>query len=81
MNKELIHLVEKEEERGQLKWGNVDREPLDLMIAIQEELGEVAHSINHTEGAEVTKQEIAEVIGLLSRLYDMVDKRSKGQAW
>ena len=81
MNIELLKTVEKEEERGKLKWGNVDREPPDLMIAVQEELGEVAHAINHTEGAEVAKQEIAEVIGLLSRLYDMVDKRSKGQVW
>jgi len=42
------------------------------MIAIQEEIGEVAHAINHNEGASVIQQEIAESVGLLSRLYEMV---------
>ncbi len=81
MNKELLRVVEIEEEKGKQKWGHVDRSPPDLMIAIQEELGEVAHTINHTEGADRAKQEIAETIGLLSRLHDMIDKMSKGQVW
>ena len=72
MQDELMCIARLEEERGKKKWGDVDLAPPDLMIAIQEELGEVAHAINHHEGAEVTKQEIAETVGLLSRLYDMV---------
>ena len=74
MNRELLVKVINEEERGRKKWGDVDRTPPDLMIAIQEELGEVAHAINHGEGEEVIGQEIAETIGILSRLYDMATK-------
>lgn len=72
MQDELVCIARLEEERGKKIWGDVDLAPPDLMIAIQEELGEVAHAINHHEGAEDTRQEIAEVVGLLSRLYDMV---------
>lgn len=74
MNRELLAKVVAEEERGRKKWGDVDRTPIDLMIAIQEELGEVAHAINHNEGEEIIRQEIAETIGILSRLYDMIIK-------
>jgi len=70
MIQDLIDKVVIEEERGKAKWGSVDRTPIDLMIAIQEEIGEVAHAINHHEGHNRVEQEIAEVIGLLSRLYE-----------
>lgn len=69
---DLINQATIEEERGKEKWGHVDLTPVDLMIAIQEEIGEVAHAINHHEGHERVKQEIAEVVGLLNRLYGMV---------
>lgn len=72
MNAQLTKRIEEEEERGRAKWGHVDKTPPDLMIAIQEEIGEVAHAINHNEGAKKVKQEISEVMGILSRLYDMV---------
>lgn len=72
MKEKLIMLVEEEERKGFAKWGDIDRTPVDYMIAIQEELGEVAHAINHNEGVEATTQEIAQVIGLLSRLYEEV---------
>ncbi len=72
MNKELIKRAEGEVVQGLLKWGHADKSPVDLMIAITEEVGEVAHAINHNEGQEATRQEIAEAVGLLSRLYDMV---------
>ncbi|MBA7506578.1 hypothetical protein ES706_05270 [subsurface metagenome] len=68
----LIRMVEVEEERGKAKWGAVDKDPGALLNAATEELGEVAHAINHNEGAEKTIQEIAEVMGVLSRLCEMV---------
>jgi len=72
MLQDFIDQAEEEEERGREKWGSVDRTPVDLMIAIQEEIGEVAHAINHNEGADKVRQEIAETVGILSRLWDMV---------
>lgn len=63
--------VRAEEERGLKKWGGVDKTPKDLLIAATEELGEVAHAINHAEGCEAVQQEVIEVVGILSRLYAM----------
>lgn len=74
MQQTLLNKVLAEEKRGQEKWGDVDRSPEALLNAATEELGEVAHAINHDEGEEAITQEIAEVIGVLSRLYDMVTK-------
>lgn len=73
MNQRFIDKAIAEEGRGKAKWGAVDKTPQDLMIAIQEEIGEVAHSINHDEGKDVTQQEIVEVVGLLSRLFNMME--------
>lgn len=72
MNIVLIKMVEVEEKRGKAKWGETDRTPEILLSAAVEELGEVAHAINHNESAEKTVQEIAETIGILSRLFEMV---------
>lgn len=72
MDKILIQMVEEEERRGILKWSKADKEPGDLLNAATEELGEVAHAINHNEGVENAAQEIAETIGVLSRLYNML---------
>lgn len=72
MNVELIKMVEAEEYKGRAKWGHVDTNPAALLNAATEELGEVAHAINHQEGAVQTQQEIVETIGILSRLFDMV---------
>lgn len=71
MNMGLVELATQERNRGLVKWGHIDKLPPDLMIAIQEEMGEVAHAINHGEEDEVVRQEIAEVVGLLDRLWDM----------
>lgn len=68
----LIKMVETEEWKGKAKWGHSDTTPDRLLAAAIEELGEVAHAINHDEGAEKTIQEIAETVGVLSRLFDMV---------
>lgn len=73
MNTDLLRMVEVEEFKGATKWGHSDTHPDRLLAAATEELGEVAHGINHGEGADKTRQEIAEVIGVLSRLYDMVE--------
>lgn len=70
MNRELLTKIQEEEVRGRQKWGHIDQKPQDYMIAIQEEIGEVAHAINHQEGITRVQQEIAETIGLLSRLYE-----------
>lgn len=72
MNKELIERAGREVIEGLLKWGHADRTPINLLAAITEEVGEVAHAINHGEGQEATRQEIVEVIALLNRLYEMV---------
>lgn len=72
MLEELIDKAVLEEERGKQRWGATDRTPYDLLGAATEELGEVAHAINHGEGAEKVRQEIAETVGVLSRLYEMV---------
>lgn len=71
MLEELIDKVIEEEERGSAKWGEVDTNPNVLLNAAIEELGETAHAINHQEGPPVVMQEIAETMGILSRLYDM----------
>lgn len=72
MDRKLIQMVIQEEVRGTAKWGSTDRSPSILLNAATEELGEVAHAINHEEGEAKIAQEIAETIGILSRLYDMV---------
>ena len=72
MDVALIQMVEVEERRGRVKWGEVDKDPTALLNAALEELGEVAHAINHNEGKENASQEIAETIGVLSRLYNML---------
>lgn len=74
MDNRLIEMIEAEEYRGRAKWGHVDTEPGILLNAATEELGEVAHAINHKEGALRICQEVAETMGVLSRLYDMVWK-------
>lgn len=73
MRQSLVEQVNHKIARGEAKWGHIDRTPVDLMIAVQEEIGEVAHAINHDEGATAIKQEIVDVIGILSRLYEMID--------
>ncbi len=72
MDISLIKMVEREELRGKAKWGHVDTNPGALLNAATEELGEVAHTINHKERPVKTMQEIAECIGVLSRLFEMV---------
>lgn len=74
----LIDKINLEEERGIAKWGSVDRDPTILLNAAIEELGEVAHGINHDEGSDKIQQELAETMGVLSRLYTMVKLRSTG---
>lgn len=71
MKEELIFRVDAEIKRGEAKWGRIDTNPGILLNAATEELGEVAHAVNHKEGWEVVTQEIAEAMGVLSRLYDM----------
>lgn len=72
MDRKLIQKVAQEEGRGTAKWGNVDTSSSILLNAATEELGEVAHAINHDEGKDRIVQEIAETMGILSRLHDMV---------
>jgi len=74
MKQKLIQSVNHEIARGKAKWGEVDKSPELLLIAATEELGEVAHAINHNEGCATIQQEIAEAVGILARLYDMVER-------
>lgn len=73
MLQELIGRVIEEEKVAKAKWGYMDRTPNDLLNAATEELGEVAHAINHDEGKEAIQQEIVETVGVLARLWEMVD--------
>lgn len=75
MREILLNKAIEEEERGREKWGSTDTSPEILLNAAIEELGEVAHAINHNERVNAIIQEIAETIGVLSRLYDMVIER------
>ena len=72
MDETLLKMIEAEEFKGKAKWGHSDTNPDRLLAAATEELGEVAHAINHDEGFEKAAQEIAEVMGVLSRLYKML---------
>jgi NTP pyrophosphatase (non-canonical NTP hydrolase) len=71
MNPKLIDRVENEIYRGQQKWGHVDINSSALLNAATEELGEVAHAINHGEGRAKVQQEVTEVMGILARIYQM----------
>lgn len=73
MNIGLIQRVREEEQVAIKKWGHADRTPGDLLGALLEEAGEVAHAINHDEGVDQVNQEIVEAIGILSRIYNMVN--------
>ena len=73
MLEKLTDMIRLEEARGLTEWGRADKTPQDLMIAVQEEIGEVAHAINHYEGSAQVQQEIAEVVGILSRLFSMME--------
>jgi len=73
MNIDLIKQVDKEIVRQIEKWGATDENPIVLIAAATEELGEVAHAVFHDEGVKQIRQEISEVIGVLARLYDMVE--------
>jgi len=72
MDIDLINLVQAEEKIALDQWGEFDTTPERLLNVVMEEVGEVAHAINHKEHLELIKQEIVESIGVLSRLYDMV---------
>jgi len=71
VNQTLIDKIAVEEERRVLK-GDTDRDSSILLNAATKELGEVAFAINHKGGVKNIRQEIAETMGILSRLYDMV---------
>lgn len=71
LHPDFLSQVTTEYKRGIEKWGKVDQSPSLLLNAATEELGEVAHAINHNEGKEVIKQEVAETVGILARLWEM----------
>lgn len=74
MNYSLIKRIDAEREVAIKKWGDTDRTPDILLNAATEELGEVAHAINHDEGVGIIQQEIVETMGVLVRLYEMVEQ-------
>ena len=74
MNYNLIKQIDAEMEVAIKKWGATDRTSEILLNAATEELGEVAHAINHKEGLGEIQQEIVETIGVLIRLYEMVEQ-------
>ncbi len=74
MNYSLIKRIDAERERGIQKWGATDRTPEILLNAATEEVGEVAHAINHKEGVNAIQQEVVEAMSILARLYEMVEQ-------
>ena len=74
MNYGLIKRIDEEMKVAVNKWGDADRTPDDLLCAATEELGEVAHAINHKDGVGEIQQEIVETMGILARLYEMVEQ-------
>ena len=75
MKAELIKLVEKEDVNPNKKWGSVvGVNPLILLGAITESLGELAHAISWGESKERINYEIVITMEVLSRLYNMVNK-------
>ncbi|MBA7679686.1 hypothetical protein ES703_87988 [subsurface metagenome] len=74
MNYSLIKRIDAEREVAIKKWGDTDRTPEILLNAVTEEVGEVAHAINHKEGVSATQQEIVEAMSVLARLYEMVEQ-------
>lgn len=74
MYQSLVRRINEEEEVALKKWGATDRTPDLLLNAVTEEVGEVAHAINHKEGVSAIQQEIVEAMGVLSRLYVMVEQ-------
>jgi len=76
MDYSIVKRIDEEWERGIEKWGDVDRTPEILLNAAMEELGETAHAINHNEGVVRTQDEIVQVMGILCRLYEMVEEQA-----
>lgn len=74
MNYSLIKHIDAEREVAIKKWGATDTTPEILLNGITEEVGEVAHAINHKEGVSAIQQEIVEAMSLLTRLHDMVEQ-------
>jgi len=73
MNYGLIKRIDAEREVAIKKWGDTDRTPELLLNAAAEEMGEVAHAINHKEGVSAIQQEIVEAMSIFARLYEMVE--------
>lgn len=73
LNPRIRRSIEDESKRGIVKWGEIDKTPGILLNAALEELGEAAHAINHDEGPEDAQHEIIETIGVLVRLYWMLE--------
>lgn len=69
----LKEAIEVEVRRGIEKWGVTDTNYYVLIAAAVEELGESAHAIFHDEGKDKAQQEIVEAMGVLVRLYWMVE--------
>jgi len=69
----LKEAIDAEVKRGIEKWGETDKSPEILLNAALEELGEAAHAVNHDEGKEKAQQEIVETMGVLVRLYWMIE--------
>lgn len=74
MNYGLIQRIDEESKAAIKKWGVTDKTPEILLNAATEELGEVAHAINHNEDVSEIQQEIVETMGILARLYEMVEQ-------
>jgi len=75
INMDLIHEVNRETERAIAKWGEIDKDPHEMLNGVTEELLEVllavVHAVNHREGSARVHEEIVHAIGVLARLDEM----------
>lgn len=74
MRHELMVEIENQEKVAIAEWGWSDKTPQHIISGIAEEFGEVARAINKDEGKTRIKEEIVDVMVVLSRLYSKIDE-------
>ena len=71
MSMALVHEVNDEILRARQKWGEIDKDPHEMLNGVTEKLLEVVHAVNHREGPTKVHEEIIHAIGVLVRLDEM----------
>lgn len=69
---ELATEINEEIEQATARWGQIDKDPHEMLNAVAEECLEVIHAVNHREDKAKVHQEIVHAIGVLIRLDEML---------